>query len=169
MAAVTLDDVPICYNWWITLGSLAAVVTMMLAAIKVAGNDVFATPDRITVMEDLVGKKYLTEYDAQWAITKTTYFYKLHFLALGSILAASGAIIMHYTGMMAQRGPFRREWSVGFVSASVIAGIVICFAGFWIIFRLRWKIQQLWLRYLSAAVIEVGVDEIVALRVLVDC
>lgn len=29
--------------------------------------------------------------------------------------------------------------------------------GFWIIFRLRWKIQQLWLRFVSAAVIALAV------------
>ena len=34
---------------------------------------------------------------------------------------------------------------------------VICFVGFWIIFRLRWKIQQLGLRFISAAIIALAV------------
>jgi NO-binding membrane sensor protein with MHYT domain len=157
MAAVTIDDTPVCFNWPITMGSLAAVTGMMLAAIKVAGNDVFASPDRLKILEDIVGNNYVSEQEALWAVTRVTYFHKLHFLAGGSLLAASGAIVMHYTGMMAQQGPFHKEWDVGLIAASAVAAIVICFAGFWIIFRLRWKIKQLWLRYVSAAVIAVAV------------
>ena len=157
MAAVTLDGAPICYNWLITLGSLAAVVSMMVIAMKVAGNDVFATPDRDKILEEVVGNNYVSDKEFMWAVSKVTYFYKLHFLAIGSFLAASGAVVMHYTGMMAQMGPFRTEWNTGLIATSVIIAIAICFAGFWIIFRLRWKIRQVWLRCVSAAIIALAV------------
>lgn len=157
MAAVTLDDTPICYDWGITMGSLAAVLAMMYAAIKVARHDVFATPERATVLNEIVGHNYVSEKEALWALTRITYFHKLHHLGLASFLAGSGAIVMHYTGMMAQRGPIRKEWSYTLVATSIVLAIIICFAGFWIIFRLRWKIKQIWLRCVSAGVIALAV------------
>jgi len=153
MGAVTLAGAPICYNWPITIGSLAAVLVMMVAGIKVAGHDVFATSKRGKILQEILGNKYMSDREAMWAITKIVCTHKLQHLIVGSFLAASGAIVMHYTGMIAQRGPFRKQWHYGFVAASVVAGIVICFVGFWIIFRLRWKIKQFWLRYVSAMVI----------------
>ena len=157
MAAVTLEGTPICYDWLITLGSLVAVVVLMIAGIKVAGNDIFATPDRVKLLEDIVGNNYVTEREARWSIFWVTSFHKLQFLAAGSFLAASGAIVMHYTGMMAQRGPFRMQWNVGFIAASSVIAIIICFVGFWIIFRMRWKIKQASLRLASAAIIALAV------------
>lgn len=157
MAAVTLEEVPICYNWGVTMGSLGAVMVLMFAAIKVARNDVFATPNRTNILHDIVGNNYVSENEAIWALTRITYFHKLHFLGLGSLLAALGAVVMHYTGMMARRGPFRTEWDYGLVAASAIVAVVICFAGFWIMFRLRWKIKQIWLRCVSAGVIALAV------------
>lgn len=153
MSAVSLEGAPVCFNWSITIGSLAAVVVLMIAGIFVAGNDIFATSKREQILSEILGNKFMTDREAMWAMTRVICFHKLHFLFAGSFLAASGAIVMHYTGMMAQRGPFRTEWDAGYVAASIASGIVICFVGFWIIFRLRWKIQQFWLRYVSAAVI----------------
>jgi len=67
-------------------------------------------------------------------------------------------LIMHYTGMMALRGPFRKSWSIPFVASSTVLGIVVCLVGFWIIFRLlKWKVEQTWLRPVSAAVIAMAV------------
>lgn len=157
MGAVTLEGVPICYNWLLTTGSLAVVVFLVLMGIKVAGRDVFATPDRERVLEQIVGNNYVSRHEASWALTKVTYFSRLQHVTMGSFLAASGAIVMHYTGMMAQNGPFRREWSVLYIGISVVMAIVICFAGFWIMFRLRWQIKQMWLRVMSAAVIALAV------------
>ena len=157
MSAVTLDGVPICYNWFTTIGSLAAVVVFMIAGIKVAGNDIFARPDRHDILQEILGNTYMSDKEALWAVTRVTWFHKLHFLFMGSFLAATGAVVMHYTGMMAQSGPFHREWDNRYIAGSAAQGIGICFAGFWIIFRLRWKMKQLWLRYISAAVISVAV------------
>ena len=162
MAAVTLENTPICYNWPITFGSLGAVLALMIAGIKVSGNDVFASPNRLEILEEIVANKFGFHLDDEqqrdkWAIQRICTFHKLHWLGLGSFLAASGAIVMHYTGMLAQRGPFRKVWNTTYIALSVVAAIVICFVGFWIIFRLRWKIKQLWLRYVSAAVISLAV------------
>lgn len=156
MAAVTVERTPICYDWGITMGSLAAVFVLMIAGIKVAGNDVFATPDRDRILDQVLRSTYVSNQDERHKFYISA-GYKLHFITIGSFLAASGAVVMHYTGMLAQRGAFRREWSVGLIAASIVTAIVICFVGFWIIFRLRWKIEQLWLRYASAAVIALAV------------
>ena len=129
----------------------------MIAGIKVAMNDVFATPDRVKLLEEIVGNNYVSEREAMMQVAYVTSFHKLHHIAMGSFLAASGAIVMHYTGMMAQRGPFHREWNIHYIVSSIVAAIVICFVGFWIIFRLRWKIKQSWLRYVSAGVISLAV------------
>ncbi|CAB9515672.1 Receptor-type guanylate cyclase gcy [Seminavis robusta] len=153
LSAVTIEGIPICYDWAITVGSLAAVVVLMFGAIKVAGNDVFATPDRIKVLEGIVGNNYVSDKEAAWKLTKVTCFYRLQHLAMGSFLAASGAIVMHYTGTMAKKGPFRKEWDVGLIAVSCCMALIFCFVGFWIIFRLQWRISQQWLRYLSAGVI----------------
>ena len=147
MSSVTLENAPICYNWYVTIGSLGAVLALMIAGIKVAMNDVFATPDRVKLLEEIVGNNYVSEREAMMQVAYVTSFHKLHHIAMGSFLAASGAIVMHYTGMMAQRGPFHREWNVHYIVSSIVAAIVICFVGFWIIFRLRWKIKQPWFRY----------------------
>lgn len=157
MASVTLEKAPICYDWSFTMLSLAIVWIFMVLGIKVAGNDIFATPDREKILRDTLGSKYLSQQEAMWEITRITYFHKLHFLFFGSILAALGAVGMHYTGMWAQRGPFQMEFNIAYVAASVVAAFLICFAGFWIIFRLRWRIHQQWLRYVSAGVIALAV------------
>ena len=160
MSAVTLEGgVPICYNWYITLGSLGAVVLLMIAGIKVADRDVFATPDRDKILDEILKKKYIAKQHREDKRHKIYImgFYRLHYILIGSTLAASGAVIMHYTGMMAKEGPFTKVWDYGYIAASIATAEVICFVGFWIIFRLRWKIQQLWLRVVSAAVIAVAV------------
>lgn len=127
MAAVTLEGgAPICYNWYVTLGSLGVVVFLMIAGIKVAGNDVFATPDRDKILDDILKKRYiakeLRENETHRIMVMS--FYRLQYLILGSFLAASGAIIMHYTGMMAQDGPFVKVWDYRFIGASIATAMV---------------------------------------------
>ena len=65
---------------------------------------------------------------------------------------------MHYVGMIAMKGPFRRIWSFYYLAASVFFGVVICFVGFWILFRpLHWKVEKSWYRQASAAVIALAI------------
>jgi len=60
--------------------------------------------------------------------------------------------------MLAMRGPFRRVWSFEWVAASAFLGAVVCFVGFWILFRpLHWKVEKIWYRPASAAVIALAV------------
>ena len=114
-----------CYNWFITLGSLGVVIVLMIAGVKVAGNDIFATPDRDKILDQVLYTKYISHReDPKKHKLFIMCFHKIHFLAIGSFLAASGAIVMHYTGMMAQRGPFQKEWNNGFIAASGITAVV---------------------------------------------
>lgn len=84
-------------------------------------------------------------------------FQQLHPLIIAAVVSAAGALVMHYTGMMALHGPFRKEWNYLIIIASAATAVVVCFAGFWVIFRLRWKVKELWPRYLSAGIIATGV------------
>mmetsp|Transcript_4652 Transcript_4652/g.13152 ORF Transcript_4652/g.13152 Transcript_4652/m.13152 type:complete len:590 (-) Transcript_4652:116-1885(-) len=163
MAAVTLEKAPMCYNWAITIGSLVSAVTFMWAGIFIASRDIFRDKDRIDKLKKVViNKKHVTakgrHKQAQRTINLVAFFYQPWFILGGSMVAATGALVMHYTGMIAIEGPFRKVWSIPFVSASVLLGVSVCAVGFWILFRLLlWKVEQFWLRPASAAVIALAV------------
>lgn len=169
MAAVTLDHTPICFDWFKTLGSLAASIIFMFIAVMVASTDIFATQDRVQVLKEVVlerrnGNTRRSSRDRKQRkrqrmreIFSVIAFQQLHPLIIAACVSATGALVMHYTGMMAQRGPFRKEWNLSIIMTSVITAVLVCFAGFWIIFRLRWKVKDLWPRYLSAGIIATGV------------
>ena len=53
MSAVTLEQAPICFNWGETMISLAVVVILMIAVIKVASMDIFATSKRAKILNDI--------------------------------------------------------------------------------------------------------------------
>mmetsp|Transcript_7437 Transcript_7437/g.16258 ORF Transcript_7437/g.16258 Transcript_7437/m.16258 type:complete len:610 (-) Transcript_7437:677-2506(-) len=163
MAAVTLDKTSMCYNWPITLGSLASAVVFMWLGVYIACKDVFHRPDRLEKLKKVViSSKDVTakgrQKQAERTIHMVAFFYRPWYVLGGATVAAAGALIMHYTGMEALQGPFRKVWSVPYVSASVVLGVVICSVGFWILFRLLlWKVEKFWLRPASAAVISLGV------------
>lgn len=169
MAAVSLDRTPTCFAWPKTMGSLAASVSFMIIAIMVASTDVFATEDRVQVLKQVVlhkrnGMTRRSSRDrrrnsrlAMREVASAVCFQQLHPLMIAAVVAAAGAMIMHYTGMMAMRGPFRKEWNIVLVMISAVVAIFICFVGLWVIFRLRWKFQELWPRYVSAAIIATAI------------
>ena len=163
MATVTLEKAPMCYNWPITIGSLASAVVFMWGGVFIASRDIFRDKDRVDKLKKVViNKKHVTakgrHKQAQRTINLVAFFYQPWFILAGSVVAASGALIMHYTGMIAIEGPFRKVWSIPFVSASVLLGCAVCAVGFWILFRLLlWKVEQFWLRPASAAVIALAV------------
>ena len=80
---------------------------LMIAGIKVAGNDVFASPNRAEILQEILANTVVgyranqEQAPDMFAVSRICAFYKLHWLALGGVLAASGAIVMHYTGMFA--------------------------------------------------------------------
>lgn len=159
MAAVTLNRVPMCIHWPTTAISLAAAVTFMWAGVKIAERDIFAGSDRLKLLKDIVvAHRDVTmkgqHRKANRIIHFVAFLHKPWFILTGATVAAAGALIMHYIGMLAVRGPFKKVWSIPYVSISVALGVVVCCAGFWILFRLlRWKVEQFWLRPVSAAVI----------------
>ena len=163
MAAVTLEEAPLCYNWAVTIGSLVSAVVFMWCGIFIASRDIFRDKDRLDKLKKIViNKKHVTakgrHKQAQRTINLVAFFYQPWFILAGSVVAATGALIMHYTGMIAIEGPFRKVWSIPFVSASVLLGCAVCAVGFWILFRLLlWKVEQFWLRPASAAVISLAV------------
>ena len=163
MAAVTLEKAPMCYNWPITIGSLASAVVFMWGGVFIASRDIFRDKDRVDKLKKVViNKKHVTakgrHKQAQRTINLIAFFYQPWFILAGSVVAATGALIMHYTGMIAIEGPFRKVWSIPFVSASVLLGCAVCAVGFWILFRLLlWKVEQFWLRPASATVIALAV------------
>lgn len=163
MAAVTLERAPVCYDWAITIGSLASAVVFMWGGVFIASRDIFRDKDRVDKLKKVViNKKHVTakgrHKQAQRTINLVAFFYQPWFILSGSVVAATGALIMHYTGMIAIEGPFRKVWSIPFVSASVLLGCAVCTVGFWILFRLLlWKVEQFWLRPASAAVIALAV------------
>lgn len=169
MGAVTLDRAPICFDWAQTVGSLAASVIFMFIAVMVASTDIFATQDRVQVLKQAIlerrngtvrrssrhrkknRKKIMKE------IFMVISLQQLHPLIIAAVVSATGALVMHYTGMMAMHGPFRKEWNFFVIIASAVTAVFVCFVGFWIIFRLRWKVRAMWPRVLSAAIIATGV------------
>mmetsp|Transcript_29220 Transcript_29220/g.44175 ORF Transcript_29220/g.44175 Transcript_29220/m.44175 type:complete len:405 (+) Transcript_29220:317-1531(+) len=159
MSAVTLDYVPICYNWWITLGSLVAAVVFMWFGVLIASKDIFHGHDRLSHLKKIIKEKPSVTTKGQSSqatrvIHMVAFFHDPKWILLGSLSAAAGALIMHFTGMIAQQGPFRPKWKIGYLVLSVILGVAICAVGFWIIFRLlHWKVEKFWLRPASAAVI----------------
>ena len=163
MAAVTLDRTTMCYDWPMTLASLVAAVFSMWVGVAIASRDVFRGPDRLKLLREIVVKRPSVttkgrHKEANRIIHRVAFGYKPWYIVTGGTSAATGALIMHYIGMMAIKGPFQMRWSFPFVAASVFLGVVVCWAGFWIIFRLlRWKVEQFWLRPASAAVIAAAV------------
>ena len=169
MAAVTLDHTPTCFEWSATMGSLAAAVIFMVIAVLVASTDVFATEDRVHVLKQVVLEKRngMTRRSSRdrkrnqkRAMRELIYvicFQQLHPLMIAAVVAAAGAMIMHYTGMMALHGPFHKRWDIFMVMGSALIAVLTCFVGFWIIFRLRWKVKDLWPRVLSATIIAAAI------------
>jgi NO-binding membrane sensor protein with MHYT domain len=163
MSAVTLEHTPRCYNWPITVGSLVSSVFFMWAGVNIAERDIFAGPDRVEVLKKIVIQYRDVTVKGQQSranrkIHMVAFFHKPWYILGGAVVAATGALVMHYTGMMALHGAFSKHWSIMFVSVSVGLGVLVCCAGFWILFRLlRWKVEQFWLRPVSAAVIALAV------------
>lgn len=163
LAAVTLERAPMCIDWPITAISLAAAVTLMWAGVSIAERDIFAGPNRLELLKDIVvAHRDVTvkgrHNQANRIIHRVAFFHKPWFILTGATVAAAGALTMHYVGMSAVQGPFRKRWSVPYVSVSVGLGVSVCYIGFWILFRLlRWKVEQFWLRPVSAAVIALAV------------
>ena len=169
MGAVTLDHTPMCFDWVKTMGSLAASVIFMFIAVMVASTDIFATQDRVQVLKQVIlerrnGTVRRSSRDRKKNRKKNMreiFFVlslqQLHPLIIAAIVSATGALVMHYTGMMAMHGPFHKEWNLFVVMASAVTAVIVCFVGFWIIFRLRWKVKDMWPRVLSAAIIATGV------------
>mmetsp|Transcript_30124 Transcript_30124/g.82766 ORF Transcript_30124/g.82766 Transcript_30124/m.82766 type:complete len:336 (+) Transcript_30124:346-1353(+) len=158
MAAVSLQDRPICYDWGITIGSLSAAVVLMGLGLHVASRDIFATPNRVQVLKEiLIHRREVTHRRytkrAMREIFQVTCLEQLQFILMGSFLAASGATVMHFTGMRAMHGAFTTQWRPRWIVGSAIYAVVVCFVGFWIIFRLRWKVKDQWLRMVSAVII----------------
>lgn len=149
MAAVTLDHTPICFGWNKTIGSLGAAIVFMSIAVLVASTDIFATQDRVQVlkmviqqrrgMENMNGptrrrssknhkknQKTKNMREILWVIAVQ----QLHPLIIASAVAATGALVMHYTGMMALHGPFHKKFDVHVILASIVMAIIVFFAGF---------------------------------------
>jgi NO-binding membrane sensor protein with MHYT domain len=160
MQAEELENIAMCYIWPTTLGSLFLAVGFVWAGVAVAGWDVFAGNDRLEVLKHLVSNDLILDPNqGKYHVQKLALFDMLHWIFAGSIFAALGALSMHYVGMIAMVGPFKREWSLPHLLGSVILGLVVCFAGFWILFRpLHWKVEKSWYRVASAAVIALAVN-----------
>lgn len=140
MQAVVLENVDMCYSWLPTLMSLFLSVTGVWLGVTIASYDIFAGDDRVETLKHLLRDNQLVtskmnRSKASMHIHIVALFSKLHWIAAGSVLAALGALSMHYVGMIAMQGPFRREWSIPYVGGSVLVGCVVAFAGFWILFR----------------------------------
>jgi len=154
-----------CYNWLGTIASLLLAVGGVWAGVAVAGWDVFAGDDRIEMLRQFVlhdqsnaSAKRKELRAGSRHVHMVALFDMLHWIVAGSLLAAIGALSMHYVGMLSMRGPFRRVWNFPYVALSVFLGVVVCFAGFWILFRpLHWKVEKIWYRPTSAAVIALAV------------
>ena len=163
MQAVTLDHIDMCHDWLETAGSLGLSVLGVWIGITLASRDIFAGADRVEKLREILKSDPIVTSKANRSraslhIHFVALFYKLHWIAFGSMFAALGALSMHYLGMIAMKGPFRREWSTSFLSGSVLVGTLVCFAGFWILYRpLHWKVEKSWYRNASAAVIALAV------------
>ncbi|CAB9506193.1 MHYT domain signaling protein [Seminavis robusta] len=164
MQAVVLEHVDtMCYNWIETVASVVLSVAGVWTGVRLASRDIFSGTDRVSKLKELLRHdpyvtSKLNRQRASTHIHMVALFYKLHWIAAGSVLAACGALSMHYVGMHAMRGPFRREWSIGLVAASFVVGAVVCFVGFWILFRpLHWKVEKSWYRQAAAGVIALAV------------
>ncbi|KAL7539889.1 hypothetical protein ACHAXR_009680 [Thalassiosira sp. AJA248-18] len=182
MSAVALVGIPTCYNHGLTALSLVSAVLLMAAGCRIASHDIFHGKDRSERLREIVEKRLLVPAvapppsasalqrnasilggsrgrdqrrdDTRKTIWRIAYFHQPQHILLGGFLAASGALIMHYTGMAAKNGPFVREWNYAYIAGSVVVGVTACIVGFWIIFRLfHWKIEEYWLRPFCAAII----------------
>jgi NO-binding membrane sensor protein with MHYT domain len=160
MQAEVLENIDMCYNWPTTLGSLFLAVGLVWVGVAVAGWDIFAGNDRFEILKHLVSNDLALDPNrGKCHVTKLALFDMLHWITAGSIFAALGALAMHYVGMISMMGPFRREWNFPHLAGSVLLGLVVCFAGFWILFRpLHWKVEKSWYRLASAAVIALAVN-----------
>lgn len=163
MQAVSLDNIDMCHDWLESAGSLGLSVLGVWVGITLASRDIFAGADRVEKLREMLkNDPFVTSktnrHRASLHIHFVALFYKLHLIAFGSIFAALGALSMHYVGMRAMKGPFRREWSTTFIAGSVLVGALVCFVGFWILYRpLHWKVEKSWYRNASAAVIALAV------------
>ena len=163
MQAVHFEHVEMCYNIWQTLFSLVFAVVSVWAGIKVARYDMFAGPDRVEKLKGLIQNhpavtSKMNRAAASRHIHMVALFWNLHWIVAGSLLAACGALSMHYFGMYAMKGPFRKVWNWPILGASILVGMVVCLAGFWILFRpLHWKVEKSWYRYVSAGLIALAV------------
>jgi NO-binding membrane sensor protein with MHYT domain len=160
MQAEEMHNVHMCYNWPMTMGSLFLAVGFVWLGVAVAGWDIFAGNDRFETLKHLVSNDTALDLNqGKYHVVQLALFDMLHWITAGSILAAGGALSMHYVGMLAMIGPFRREWSFPYLAGSVVLGLVVCFVGFWILFRpLHWKVEKSWYRLASAAVIALAVN-----------
>ena len=124
MHAVSLKHTQICYDWGETFASLALTIAGVWMGIFVTNFDVFSGADRVYRLKQFLQgnsavSSKLDRNKASRQIHIVALFYHLHWIALGSVFVALGALSMHYLGMYAMKGPFRREWNVGYIVASV--------------------------------------------------
>jgi NO-binding membrane sensor protein with MHYT domain len=162
MQAVSLDHVPMCYDFLPTIASLVLSVLGVWIGVVLASRDIFSGEDRVEKLKNLIKENphvtsKMNRQRASFHIHMVALFSRLHWVAAGATMAALGALSMHYVGMIAMTGPFRRRWNIPYLVGSVVLGVAVCFAGFWILFRpLHWKVEKSWYQYRYASAMVIG-------------
>lgn len=133
---------PVRYRYDYTLISLAVVLILAYAGLRIGSLDKAFTKDKNDAVDKFIKDARSLSIAEIRRIKNvrvflfSNLFHGLGKLVLAGITAASGVCIMHYLGMEAMVFDGKIEWNVGAIVASVLIAIVAATAAFWILFRL---------------------------------
>eukprot|EP01031_Cornospumella_fuschlensis_P030839 gene30839-37263_t len=168
MSSLTLQradgsNITIGYNVGISIWSLLAVLVMVTISVMIASNDPMFAKTKKEIIDAFVNRtSSMSMADAMkishLGILKIICTQSLGRLLLGGVVAGSGVLVMHYTGVAAMEFEGTIRWRAGIVAVSVFIAIAACMAAFWILFRLLSIFPRMEsLRLLSAFIMGIAV------------